>query len=943
MVGAIVSASTGVISTLLLKLSRLIEGEYKLQKGVKRKITFMKDELTSMQTLLVKLADNAERLDEQDKDWRNKVRELSYDIEDCIDLFMHKMSKGDAKANLIKKTTSKIKKIWSRHKIANLIEELNAHAEKISDFRLRYKFDDPATNSSQVVRIDPRLPALYIEAKGLIGIDGPREDIIEWLNKDDHAQQLKVVSIVGFGGLGKTTLANQVYQKIKDQFNCKCFVPVSRNPNIAKILADMLKELKKQSCVDPSDDERQLIDKLRAFLKEKRYLIIVDDIWSTQAWELVKSALPENNLNSRIITTTRIASVAESCCSSLAGHVYKIQPLSDQQSHELFFKRLFGDTSACPRHLEAISHGILEKCHGLPLAIITIASLLAGKSNKDQWEHVRNSISSAFSHQGMRDILLLSYYDLPHHLKTCLLYLSIFPEDYEIRREELIWRWIAEGFVTEVRDQTSDQVAENYFNELVNRSLIQPVEIGYDGRAEACRVHDMVLELIVSLSAEENFASIAEKQSYNGGGLKIRRLSVQSEHLEDEMIQEIMDKWSQIRSISFYRFQEQGIPHMEKLQCLRVLVFEYGCHLGNQRIKYIGSFFQLTFLRIGSENITELPEDIGDLRCLQTLNIRKSGIAQLPPSIGRLQKLVRLLVDSRVELPDEIGDLQALQELSPTENSSLKLVEALRRLTKLKTVGIYLPRIGNLPRHDAGRYKEALMSFLTVMGKQGLQSLQISGSCFLIEKLMDLLCCTAPCLRKLNVDANGITRLPKQMVSLANLSHLSLSVVRIKQEDLCILGGIPVLLFCDLFIEYAPDERLKISGQQFRCLKEFRFSNYDCIGGLEMLFLQEAMPELQRLCLTFGAQETESTMGFEFCFEHLASLESLLVLLLCEGATRSRAEAAAAAVRNAVSIHPGRPTFNLEFIGDMVEDKDESENRSSEHGMDEVDLLEEHS
>ena len=222
-----------------------------------------------------------------------------------------------------------------------------------------------------------------------------------------------------------------------------------------------------------------------------RYFVIVDDIWSTDAWELVKSALPENNLNSRIVTTTRITNVATSCCSSLEGYVHNIQPLSDEHSQKLFIKIVFGDTSACPPHLEEISHGILEKCHGLPLAIISIASLLAGKSNMDQWEQVYNSMSSAFSHQGMRDILLLSYYDLPHHLKTCLLYLSMYPEDYRIGREELIWRWIAEGFVTEVRGQTVDQIAENYFNELINRSLIQPVDIRYDGRAYACRVHDM--------------------------------------------------------------------------------------------------------------------------------------------------------------------------------------------------------------------------------------------------------------------------------------------------------------------------------------------------------------------------------------------------------------------------------------------------------------------
>jgi len=356
----------------------LIEGGYKLQKGVKRKIRFLKDELTSMQTLLVKLADKEERLDEQVKDWRNKVRELSYDIEDCIDLFIHKMSKGDhAATNLVKKTSRKIKKIWSRHKIANLIEELESRLQEESDRRMRYKFDELASNFSLVVQIDPRLPALFTEAKRLVGTDGPREKIIEWLKEDDgFGRQLKVVSIVGFGGLGKTTLASQVYEKIKGQFDCSCFVPVSRNPNVAKILADMLKEL--GSCVDPSDDERQLINKLRAFLQDKRYFVIVDDIWSTEAWKLVKSALPENNLNSRIIATTRIINVATSCCSSLKGYVHNIQPLSNEHSQKLFFKRVFGDTSACPPHLKEISHGILKKCHGLPLAIISIGVCLLG-------------------------------------------------------------------------------------------------------------------------------------------------------------------------------------------------------------------------------------------------------------------------------------------------------------------------------------------------------------------------------------------------------------------------------------------------------------------------------------------------------------------------------------------------------------------------------------
>ncbi|CAN6333642.1 unnamed protein product [Urochloa humidicola] len=148
-----------------------------------------------------------------------------------------------------------------------------------------------------------------------------------------------VVSIVGLGGLGKSTLANQVYHKIKGQFDCAAFAPVSQSPITKKILRDLLTEL--GSKTNTSGDERQLINELREYLQNKRYLIIVDDIWSTIAWEFIKFALPENNLHSRIITTTRHSDVAKSCCSSYHGYIYNIQPLSHQDSVMLFNKSLW--------------------------------------------------------------------------------------------------------------------------------------------------------------------------------------------------------------------------------------------------------------------------------------------------------------------------------------------------------------------------------------------------------------------------------------------------------------------------------------------------------------------------------------------------------------------------------------------------------------------------
>ncbi|CAD6267617.1 unnamed protein product [Miscanthus lutarioriparius] len=263
------------MNSLLAMLSAMVDGEYdgeyELLGGTKSDIAFLWNELSSMNALLEKLA-AAEKLDVQVQVWRDNIRELSYDIEDCIDMFMQKLNHGDAAkaGNFVKKIIGKVKKLWSGFQMANQIHELKARVVEESERRLRYKYNESISTAGKV-EIDPRLPALYVEAEKLVGIDGPIQNLMDWLMKDDSTQQLRVVSIVGFGGLGKTTLANQVYRKIKSQFDCTAFVPVSRSPVIKKILRDLLTELgSSKSHSSSDDDERQLINEVRAYLQDKR-------------------------------------------------------------------------------------------------------------------------------------------------------------------------------------------------------------------------------------------------------------------------------------------------------------------------------------------------------------------------------------------------------------------------------------------------------------------------------------------------------------------------------------------------------------------------------------------------------------------------------------------------------------------------------------------------
>lgn len=264
------------MNSLLCKLLTLLGDEYKLLKGIRKEIKALRDELSSMNSLLHKLSELSE-LDVQRKEWRNKVRELAYDIEDCIDIFMHQHQLhpgGRSKAGLIRRLTMKIKKLRRGRRIAIQIQELKSRVVEESGRCDRYKLDVPIFSKNRLVEIDPRLPAMYSEAKSLVGIESPRDKIIHWLTDQKQGKQLTVVSIVGFGGVGKTTLANQVYCKIKDSFESTAFVSVSQNPDLLRILGDMLSQLG-CSRMRNLNDQRKLIEKIRERLSHKRYAYFV--------------------------------------------------------------------------------------------------------------------------------------------------------------------------------------------------------------------------------------------------------------------------------------------------------------------------------------------------------------------------------------------------------------------------------------------------------------------------------------------------------------------------------------------------------------------------------------------------------------------------------------------------------------------------------------------
>uniref|UniRef100_J3N732 AAA+ ATPase domain-containing protein n=1 Tax=Oryza brachyantha TaxID=4533 RepID=J3N732_ORYBR len=458
----VVSALTGVMSPLLRKLANLIEKKYMEVKGVRKKLEQLRKELTAIGVAMEKYA-GMEDPDMQVKVWMAEIRELAHDMEDAIDHEPADTTTGVVK-KVLHKALRKMKKLHHRHKFAKEIEDLNVLVSEAYERQKRYRIEEGASGKFHR-EIDPRLPALYVEAEKLVGIEGPSKEIVDWFANDQDGEptgQRKVVSIVGPGGLGKTTLAKRVYDKIKGCFSFSAFVSVSQKPDMDNLLRELLSQIKSSQPTESYSDQ-QLIDKLRTCLQEERYLVVIDDIWKRSAWETIQCALPKNKHKS-IITTTRIKSLAQYCCASDESFVYQMKPLSKSDSEKLFLTRTFGTENEFPSHLEGVINNILYKCDGLPLAIITLASLLADKPRrKEDWERVLNYIDSTNEKDNdlevMDKILFMSYNDLPHHMKNCLLYLSMFPEDHKIGKDVLVWRWIAEGFITEKQGFTLEEVA----------------------------------------------------------------------------------------------------------------------------------------------------------------------------------------------------------------------------------------------------------------------------------------------------------------------------------------------------------------------------------------------------------------------------------------------------------------------------------------------------
>ncbi|RCV29821.1 hypothetical protein SETIT_6G044100v2, partial [Setaria italica] len=439
------------------------------------------------------------------------------------------------------------------------------------------------------------------------------------------------------------------------------------------------------------------------------YIIVVDDLWDSESWETVMYAFIENSRGSRIITTTRINEVAESCCSIHRGHIYTLRPLNAVNSRKLFLKRVFGSEEGCPSHLIKVSNDILKKCDGLPLAIIAVAGLLASKARTfDEWNKVQTSFGYALERHSdvnrMIHILSLSYFDLHPHLRSC------------------------RGFIHEEHGFTQYELGERCFNELINRSLIQ-------------LFHDTILEFIVSKATEENFVTLfGVPNATVDSRRKIRRLSLhdRTEVGDDALVGLRENTFRHVRVLDLEgceELQAHHLAHLGRLFALRYLSLSLLVNLLGHSVLLPEGFRNMQALQKleGISLPSQLPNCAQELRELRNLRMLVVGAGEFTKDVAAsLCTLGTGRLSSLIISPDkECMDL-VMEPWSPTP-ISLRLLRIwtvaprvptwIGSLDNLQHLTLSIDQLGLADVALLGRLNALSCVFLRITGAHGFPSL----------------------------------------------------------------------------------------------------------------------------------------------------------------------------------------------------------------------------
>ncbi|KAF7092974.1 hypothetical protein CFC21_095414 [Triticum aestivum] len=865
---ALAKGATDQASVQLMKYgTQLLELQGSMSR-VARKLRLIHDVLCQM--------DIRNRNNQIYEGWLEDVRKVAHVMEGMVDEYLYVVGQEhDIGCSFFpKKVFQKPISLLSLNRIAFKVKEIEKDLSHLSEAKIRLvpmiNIRD-TSNLNYIVKRSHDLAnisrSLYEE--DLVGIDKNREKLEQWLASDD--MECSVIAFLGMGGLGKTALAANVYRTQRVKFQCHAWVAISQTYSREDVLRNIVKELSINEANVLSNtltmDITSLEETLRKFLEKNKYLIILDDVWTTEAFDDLSRMLIHNDKGSRLIITTREGHVA---ALASRGHILALEVLAEDKAWDLFCKKSFpGEANHdCPTKLKSLSKEIVIKCKGLPLVVVLVGGLLrVHEKTVEEWRRINVQLSWEIINNlrldHVRNVLHLSFIYLPTHLKSCFMYCSLFPEDYFFKRKQIIRLWIAEGFIEERGESTLEEVAEGYLKELIDRNMLQLVERNSFGRIKEFRMHDILRELAIDLCQKNCFGVTYEVKC--GGSLQVVGRRLVLPYIKYD-IQQSFSSLHQLRTIITLGNSKSSFTLLPLL-CMEsryMTVLELSGLPIEKIPDVIGDLFNLHHLGLRNSKVKMLPKSIEKLSNLLTLDLCKSDIHELPSGIVKLKKLRHLFVEkindpdwrninhlSGMCIPNGVGNLTNLQTLQALEaqDESLRHLGELRQLRSLRLLnvkGIY-----------CGRICESLVHM------RHLSLLSVNAS---DENEVLLLNVFLPSLQKLRLRGRlaqgALDESPIfQVVGGQNLYELVLSFSQLREDPLPSLSWLSNLTRLHFTRAYT-GEHLKFLTGWFPKLKVLSLTD---LPNLKYLEIQEgAMGCLENLFLIKLTSMTEVPLGIEF-------------------------------------------------------------------------------